>query len=65
MESDPLSTPARQPPVGVGVFSPGYKKGGCEAEHFPPFSAEVKNAFEAYRHFSIRLQVMVLYLPQE
>jgi hypothetical protein len=30
-------------PMGTGVFSPGIKRPGHEADHSPPSSAEIKN----------------------
>jgi len=32
-------------PVGTGALSPGVKWPECEADHWPPFSAKVKNAW--------------------
>jgi hypothetical protein len=30
-------------PMGTGGFFPGVKRPGCEADHSPPSSAEIKN----------------------
>jgi hypothetical protein len=32
-------------PMDIGVLSPGVKRPGREAEHSPPISAEVNNAW--------------------
>jgi hypothetical protein len=50
MQLDFLSTSSRpvlgiiQPPIqwALGALSPGLKRPGCEANHSPPTSAEVK-----------------------
>jgi hypothetical protein len=38
-------------PMGIRVLSLGIKRPGCEADHSPPSSAEVKEWMELYLHF--------------
>jgi hypothetical protein len=51
-----------QPPVQwvPGALSLGVKRPGCEADHSPPSSAEVKECVELYLHSPIRLHGVVL-----
>jgi hypothetical protein len=51
-----------QPPFQwvPGALSLGVKRPGCEADHFPPSSAEVKECVELYLHSPIRLHGVVL-----
>jgi hypothetical protein len=43
-------------PTGTGALSVGAKRLGCEADHTPPSSAEVKNAWSKV---SIRPYVLI------
>jgi hypothetical protein len=43
-----------------GFFHPEVKRPGREADHSPPSSAEVKNAWSCMSTFSIRLHGVVL-----
>jgi hypothetical protein len=56
-----------QPPVQwvPGALSLGVKQLGCEADHSPPSSAEVKECLELYLHFPIHLHGLVLSLGKE
>jgi hypothetical protein len=51
-----------QPPIQrvLGTLSPGVKRLGCEADHSPPASAEVKKNVDLYIHSPIRLHGVVL-----
>jgi hypothetical protein len=42
-----------QPPIQwlPGALYPAVKRPGCEADHLPPSSAEVKEYVELYLHF--------------
>jgi hypothetical protein len=44
----------------TGALSPGVKRSRREADHSPPSSAEVKNAWKLYIHSPIRLHGVVL-----
>jgi hypothetical protein len=46
-------------PIGTGIYFPGGKAAGCEVEHSPPSSAEVKNVW-SYTSTPIRLHRVVL-----
>jgi hypothetical protein len=46
-----------QPPI---LLSPGVKRPGCEADHSPPASAEIKKSVDIYIHYPIRLHGVVL-----
>jgi hypothetical protein len=46
--------------MGAGVFSPGVKRPGLEADHSVPTSAEVKKNVDIYIHSPIRLHGIVL-----
>jgi len=47
--------------VGNRDSFPGIKAGrGCETDHSPPYSAEVKEYVELYLHTPIRIYGMVL-----
>jgi hypothetical protein len=46
-------------PVGTGALSLGVKRPGCEADHSPPSSAEVKECVELYLHSTIHLHGLV------
>jgi hypothetical protein len=37
-------------PMGTGAFSLGVKRPGCEADHLPPSSAEVRECVVLYLH---------------
>jgi hypothetical protein len=51
-----------QPPIQwvPAVLSPGVKRPGCEADHSPPSSVEVKNAWSYTSISPIRFHGMVL-----
>jgi len=51
-----------QPPIEkvTGVLSLGVKRPGCEADHSPPFRAEVKNAWNYTSTPPISLHVVVI-----
>jgi hypothetical protein len=51
-----------KPPIQwvLGVFSPGPKPPGREADHSPPASAGVKKNVDLYIHSLIRLHGVVL-----
>jgi hypothetical protein len=51
-----------QPPTQwvAGALSPGVKQTGCEADHSPPSSSEVKNAWSYTATHRIRLHSVVL-----
>jgi hypothetical protein len=44
----------------TGTLSQGVKRPGCEADHSPPFSAEVKNAWSYTSTHPIYLHGVVL-----
>jgi hypothetical protein len=51
-----------QPPIQwvLEVLSVGVKRPGREADHSPPYSAEVKECVELYLHSPIRLHGVAL-----
>jgi hypothetical protein len=53
----PTQSPVQWVP---GVLSLGVKQPGCEADHSPPSSTDVKEFVELYRHSPIRLHGVVL-----
>jgi hypothetical protein len=55
-----------QPPIQwvTGVFSPGIKRPGREADHSPPSSAEVKERAELYLHSPVHLHGVMLGLKK-
>jgi hypothetical protein len=46
--------------MATGGPSLGVKRPGCEADHSPPSSAEVKECVELYLHSPVRLHGIVL-----
>jgi hypothetical protein len=44
----------------AGALSLGIKRSGCEADHLPPYSAEVKNVWSYTSTFPIRLHGVVI-----
>jgi hypothetical protein len=57
----PALEPTKRPNQRVpGAFSLGLKRLGCEADHSPPFGAEVKNVWSYTSTPPIRLHGMVI-----
>jgi len=51
-----------QPPIQwvSAALIPEVKLLLCEADHWPPYSSEVKNAWKLYLHFPIRFHGVVI-----